>query len=82
MTTVWREGTAYLQVRLHGGWQLRIVKATQKQPAVIEADCVVVKVRIRIPQRAFAPLQPRCGGPSRCRRSWCSIPVEVEAVAP
>jgi len=56
--TVFREGTVYLQMRPHGGWQLRVMKATQRPPSTVDADCVVVKMRVRIPDRAFLPLQP------------------------
>jgi hypothetical protein len=53
-----REGHTYLQVRLTPGAQLRVVKATQRNPQVVDHGCVVVKIRLRIPQRAFAPLEP------------------------
>lgn len=54
------EGDAYLQVRQDPRWplKLKVVKATQRRPEVVDADCVVVKVRLRVPRAAFSPLEP------------------------
>lgn len=79
--TIWRDGTAYLQVR-PGRYptDLRVIKATQRRPDVVEADCVVVKVRLRIPAKAFDPLQPEAV--VTVPEDLVQHPVEVEAVEP
>lgn len=57
--TPYRAGTAYLQVVPgKGHYELKVVKATQRKPAVTEQDAVVVKVELRVPRRAFLPLEP------------------------
>lgn len=55
-----RTGTGYLQVRPHPQYQhdLKVVKVTQKFPDVIEPGCVVIKLRIQVPNSAFGPLRP------------------------
>jgi hypothetical protein len=75
-----REGTAYLTVRPDGVYWLRVVKATQKRPESVPADAVVVKVKLRIPDRAFAPLQPEAV--VTVPEDLVQNPVEVEAVDP
>ncbi|MCZ9884113.1 hypothetical protein [Arthrobacter sp. B2a2-09] len=55
------EADTYLQLRrTEGVWNrpLRVIKSTQRKPAVLEPGCVVVKVRIRVPAAAFEPLTP------------------------
>ncbi|GIH07472.1 hypothetical protein Rhe02_55390 [Rhizocola hellebori] len=78
--THWREGVAYLQVRPHSFHQLRVVKATQRPPEIVESGCVVVKVRLRIPDRAFAPLQPEAT--VTVPEELVQHPIVVEAVDP
>lgn len=78
--TVWREGTTYLQIRLHRGWQLRVIKATQREPDVVESGCVVVKIQLRIPQSAFAPLQPQAV--ITVPEELVQHPIHAEAVDP
>lgn len=53
-----REGSAYLQIRRHSGWDLRPVKVTLRRPEVVEPGCIVVKIRFRVPDRAFEPFEP------------------------
>jgi hypothetical protein len=79
MSTQWREGVAYLQVR-PGRYpsELRVIKATQRRPDVVEAECVVVKVKLRIPAKAFDPLQPEAV--ITVPEDLVQHPVEVEAV--
>ncbi|WP_031467797.1 hypothetical protein [Sciscionella sediminilitoris] len=52
-------GTTYLQVRQHPHFrhELRVIKCTQKYPKQLEPECVVVKVRLRVPGDAFQPLE-------------------------
>jgi hypothetical protein len=52
------EGTTYLQVRRDGAQRLKVVRATQNRPEAVAPGCVVVKIRLRIPAAAFAPLTP------------------------
>ena len=55
-----REGYAYVQVRRdpHTRNGLRVIKATQRDPEVIEAGAVVIKMKIRLDDAAFNPLRP------------------------
>ncbi len=76
---IWREGSVYLQVRVRS-WQLRVVKATQRQPEVVEPGCVVVKIQLRIPQSAFAPLRPQAV--ITVPEELVQHPIEAEAVDP
>lgn len=77
----WREGVAYLQVRPgRYAYDLRVMKATQRRPEVVEADCVVVKVKLRIPRRAFDPLQSEAV--VTVPEDLVQRPVEVQAVDP
>jgi hypothetical protein len=78
--TRWREGTTYLQVRADGMYGLKIVKATQRRPTVVEASCVVVKVKLRIPDGAFVPLEPEAV--VTVPEELVQQPIEVEAVDP
>lgn len=81
MSTQWREGVAYLQVRPgRYPYELRVAKATQRRPDVVEADCVVVKVKLRVPDKAFEPLQPEAV--VTVPEDLVQQPVEVEAVDP
>jgi hypothetical protein len=49
----------YLQVEPSGRYKAgRVVAATQKRPAAPRGGTVVVKITVRIPDAAFAPLQP------------------------
>lgn len=54
------DGTAYLTVRRdprkYRG--LSVAKVTSKKPTVVDADCVVVKIALRMPAAAFKPLEP------------------------
>lgn len=75
----YRKGTAYLQVvATRYPYELKVVKATQKKPTVIEPDSVVVKVTIQIPRAAFEPLQPEAV--VTVPAELVQHPVEVEAV--
>jgi len=53
----YREGDVYLTVRPDRYWgrRLRVVKATQGEPQVVETGDVVVKVRVRVPRAVFTP---------------------------
>ena len=74
-----REGTTYLQVRAGRGYfSLDVVKATQRKPTVIAPGCVVVKVQLRIPDKAFRPLEPTAV--VTVPEQLVQHPVEVEAV--
>lgn len=79
MSTYWLEGNAYIQIR-SDGWKLRCIKATQRVPRIVEPGCVVVKVRIRIPETAFAPLQPQAV--ITVPEELVQRAIEVEAVNP
>lgn len=52
--------TAYLQVRKgEPPWRDgKVVKNTQKKPAQLEPNCILVKIKLRIPMAAFAPFEP------------------------
>lgn len=50
-------GTAYLQVKKDWGYTCRIIKATQNQPGVVSDGCVVVKIKLSIPDKAWKPLE-------------------------
>lgn len=77
--TSFREGTAYLQVRADRyPFELRVLKATQRKPTVVEPDCVVVKVKLRVPRAAFEPLRPEAV--VTVPESLVQHPVAVEAV--
>lgn len=60
MTDSTRVGTGYLQVRQNPNYaaELKVVKVTQRFPDVIEPGCVVIKLRIQVPDSAFGPLRP------------------------
>lgn len=77
-----REGTAYLQVRPRAGWGygLDVVKVTRRKPKVVQPDCVVVKIELRMPDRAFRPLEP--SAVVTVPEELVQHPVEVEAVDP
>lgn len=71
---------AYLQIRRHaGGWryEARAMKVTQRRPEVVEPDCIVVKIRVRIPFEAWDPIAPEAviDVPAELTQH----PVEVEA---
>lgn len=55
-----RNGDVYLQVRKAPGYGggLRVVKSTQRRPYSLEEGCVLVKIRLQIPDAAFKPLEP------------------------
>ncbi len=74
------EGDAYLQVRQDDRYpyKLKVVKSTQRQPEVVEAGCVVVKIKLRVPRAAFSPLQPEAV--VTVPESLVQHPVDVEAV--
>jgi hypothetical protein len=59
MNNATSEGTVYLTVR-EGRYyrQLTVDKATTKKPRVTPEGSVIVKLKIRIPVRAFMPLEP------------------------
>lgn len=83
MTSSYIEGDAYLQIRRHQHWsqsELRIMRATQRRPEVIEPGCVVVKIRLRMPLAAFLPLQPEAV--VTVPEDLVQHPVEAEAVQP
>lgn len=74
-----REGVAYLQVRpSRGMWSLDVVKATQRKPRTVAPDCVVVKIELRIPNRAFLPLAP--SAVVTVPEDLVQHPVQVDAV--
>jgi len=56
MTDRLMTGTAYLQVRKDWGSTCRVVRATQNSPSVLADGCIVVKVRISVPAKAWEPL--------------------------
>lgn len=78
----YREGTTYLTVRPDHYWanELKVIKATQGEPSSIDADCVVVKLKLRIPKAAFKPLEPEAV--VTVPEELVQHPVEVEAVDP
>lgn len=78
--TKWRDGVAYLQIRQHGGWELRPVKVTQRRPEVIEPGCIVVKIRFRVPDRVFEPFEPEAV--IVVPEELAQRPIEAEAVDP
>jgi hypothetical protein len=82
MSNQYAEGDAYLQIRRDNayGRKCRVMKSTQRQPEIVEPGCVVVKVRIRIPIQAFAPLQPEAV--VTIPDSLVQHAVDVEAVDP
>lgn len=78
-----REGDTYLQVRPDSrgyGLKLKVVKATQRRPAQLEPECVLVKVRLRLPVAAFQPLEPEAV--VTVPEELVQQPVLVEAVSP
>jgi hypothetical protein len=80
-TNKWREGIGYLQVqpgRLP--WELKVVRVTQRRPSVVDADSVVIKVKLRVPVKAFEPLQPEAV--VTVPEELVQHPVEVEAADP
>jgi hypothetical protein len=48
-----RSGFGYVQLRKEAGLRLRVVKTTQNPPEVVEAGCIVVKVRFEAPDTAW-----------------------------
>lgn len=75
-----RDGTTYLVVKPHRYGQLRVVKATSRRPTSVDADCVVIKVQLRVPDAAFLPLQPEAV--VTVPETLVQQPVEGEAVEP
>ena len=80
--TRYREGDLYLQVRPDPRYvaELRAIKCTQREPDVVEPGCVVVKIRVRIPDAAFRPLQPEAV--VTIPEELVQQPIAVEAVNP
>lgn len=74
-----REGSVYLTVRRGRGlFTLEVVKSTQRRPTAVPANCVVVKVQLRVPNKAFEPLQPEAT--VTVPEDLVQHPAEVEAV--
>lgn len=77
--------SAYLQVRkakFYGRWrdEARVVHCTQNKPEVVEAGCIVVKVRLRIPTEAWGPFEPEAV--IDVPAELIQHPIEVKAVDP
>lgn len=83
-----REATAYLQLaprapRPYGGYwggssEASVVRCTNKPPAEPIPGCIVVKVRIRVPDAAWRPISPTVV--IDVPADLVQHPVEVEAV--
>lgn len=82
MTNYNRTGIGYLQVRPHGNYrqELKVVKVTQKHPDIIEPGCVVIKLRVQVPDAAFGPLQPEVD--VVVALAHAQLPVVVETLEP
>ncbi|TDP97670.1 hypothetical protein [Labedaea rhizosphaerae] len=78
-----RVGEVYLQVAEHHmyGGELKVVRSTQKRPAVLEPGCILVKIKLSIPRAAWKPFEPEAivTVPAELTEQ---APVEVEAVSP
>ena len=77
-----RTGTVFLQVRRHPNWtsELRVVRATQKYPEVVAPGCILIKLKLQIPNAAFAPIEPVAT--VVVPEELVQHPIEVEAVEP
>lgn len=57
------EATAYLQVRLvrkssYSASEAKVVAVTQRKPETVQAGCIVVKIKLRIPVEGWDPFEP------------------------
>ena len=53
------EATVYLTLRQGRYlWTMVVDKATNKRPSVTPEGSIVVKLKLRVPRRAFQPLEP------------------------
>lgn len=73
-----REGWTYLQVIRDPQrvGRLSVVGSTKKPPASVVAGAVIVKVKLRVPDAAFAPVEAVVTVPE----DLVQRPVEVDAI--
>lgn len=80
------EATCYVQIKAKRySYSQRIgeivpVRVTKRKPGAVAEGCIVVKVRVRIPDAAFEPLQPEAV--IDVPLDLVQRPIEVEASDP
>ncbi len=59
MTVRWREGSVYLQVEKDTYIsRLKVARATQTKPRAPLGGTLLIKLTIKVPDKAFDPLEP------------------------
>ena len=54
-----RTATTYLQIQKgRYTYEAKVVNATQRKPSVLAPDCILVKIKVRVPAAAFDPFEP------------------------